>query len=59
MEAAVLSFLTFLIEHGDLVKALYDAIGGGASKSDILKAIRDSQIAATEVAVEADLGPRP
>jgi hypothetical protein len=56
---ALLPFLTFLVEHLDLVNALYEAILGGASKADMLAAIRASQLAAADAAVEADLGPRP
>jgi hypothetical protein len=57
--AAILPFLSFLIEHLDLVNALYEAILGGATKEDMLKAIRDGQIAVADAAVLADLGPRP
>lgn len=59
MGVAIASFLRFLLAHMDLVEAIYDAVDGGMSKDDILKAIRDAQIAATKAAVEADLGPRP
>lgn len=55
---ALLPFLTFLVEHLDLVHALYEALLGGATKADMLAAIRAAQLAAADAAVEADLGPR-
>ncbi len=59
MGPAFVSFLRFLIEHIDLVTAIYDAIDGGMSKEEVLAGIRKAQIAATDAAVEKDLGPRP
>jgi hypothetical protein len=56
---ALLPFLTFLVEHLDVVNALYEAILGGATKAEMLAAIRATQLAAADAAVEADLGPRP
>lgn len=59
MGVAIAAFLNFLTEHMDLVMAVYDAIDGGMQKDDILKAIRQAQIDATDAAVKADLGPKP
>jgi hypothetical protein len=59
MVAMIVPFLTFLLDHADLLNAIWEAVQGGATKEDILKAIRASQLAAADAAVEADLGPRP
>ena len=59
MGVAIAAFLAFLQEHMDLVMAVYDAVDGGMKKEDILKAIRQAQIDATDAAVKADLGPKP
>ena len=59
MGVAIAAFLAFLQQHMDLVMAVYDAVDGGMRKEDILKAIRQAQIDATDAAVQADLGPRP
>ena len=59
MVPLIAAFLTFLLEHADLVNAVWEALQGGATKAQILDAIRQSQIAAATAAVEADLGPRP
>lgn len=63
MVPVIAAFLTFLLEHADLVNAFMEAIAGAADpaakKAELLKAIRDGQIAATNAAVAADLGPRP
>ncbi len=58
MGAAITLFLEFLIEHMDLVTAIYDAIDGGMTKEQVLAGIRQAQIDAAKAAVEADLGPR-
>ena len=59
MVPLIATFLTFLLEHADLVNAVWEALQGGATKTQILDAIRQSQIAAATTAVEADLGLRP
>jgi hypothetical protein len=63
MGTMIVAFLTFLLEHSDLVLAFMEAVEGAADpaakKAELLKAIRDGQIAATNLAVAADLGPRP
>ena len=59
MGVVLLTFFQFMIEHHDLVNAIWEAVSGGATKADILKAIRQTQIDATNAAVAADLGPRP
>lgn len=59
MGVMIVTFLTFLLEHAELINAVWEAIQGGAQKKDVLAAIRQAQIDATNAAVEADLGPRP
>lgn len=59
MEAMLLSVGAFLVEHAELVNAVMEAIEGGATKEQVLKGIRASMVAAGDVAVEAELGPRP
>ncbi len=59
MGVAIAAFLAFLTEHMDLIMAVYDAVDGGTKKEDILKAIRQAQIDATDAAMKADLGPKP
>ncbi len=59
MGPMIAAFLTFLLTHADLVNAIWEALDSGTSKEALLKAIRESQIAASEAMVEADLGPRP
>ncbi len=59
MGPMIATFLTFLLEHADLVNAIWEAIDGGATKAEILAGIRQAQIDATKAAVAEDLGPRP
>jgi hypothetical protein len=63
MGVMITTFLTFLLEHADLVNALWEALDGAADpaarKAAILKAIRQAQVDATNAVVAADLGPRP
>jgi hypothetical protein len=53
---AIVPFLRFLIEHADIVGAVYDAIDGGLSKEEVLAGIKAAQVAAADAAVKADLG---
>lgn len=58
MGLVLLTFFQFMIEHHDLVDAVWVAVQGGATKVQILAAIRQTQIDATNTAVLEDLGPR-
>ena len=57
----MIPFLTllaqFLLEHGDLVNAVMEAVDGGAKKEDILKAIRASMVAASDEVMKQELKP--
>jgi hypothetical protein len=59
MGTMLLAVGEFLVTHYDLVNAIMMAIDGGATKEGILQAIRGAQVAASEAAAEAELGPRP
>ncbi len=50
---------TALISNPQSFVALIDAIEGGSTEAELVASIKATQIAATEAAVEADLGPRP
>ena len=54
MEAEL--FLTFLLKHWDIIKAVWYAIDGGLSKEEVLAGIKAAQVAAADAAVKADLG---
>ena len=56
MMALLVPFLTFMLDHADLINAIWEAVDGGASKSDILAGIKAAQVAAADAAVKADLG---
>ena len=47
--------LSFLIEHLSLITAIKEAIDSGASNDSLLKAIRESQIAASDAIMHAEL----
>lgn len=49
----------FLIEHGDMVEAMMQALAGGATKAQVLAGIRAGMVTAADAVVTADLGPRP
>jgi hypothetical protein len=49
----------FLIEHGDTILAIKDALSGGQTKAQLIATIRASMVAASDAAVEAELGARP
>lgn len=49
--------LVFLLDHIALITALKDAIDSGASNASLLKAIRESQIVASDAAMHAELDP--
>lgn len=63
MGTMIVSFLKFLLEHADLVDALWSALDGApdpaARKAALLAAIKQAQVEATVAAVTEDLGPRP
>ncbi len=48
--------LSFLAAHAVIIEAVMEAIGSGASKESILKAIRASMIEASDAAMKAELG---
>lgn len=45
----------FFIKHGDLINALFEAIEGGATKEELLKAIRASMVAASDAEMAREL----
>ncbi|MBA2684750.1 MAG: hypothetical protein H0U66_09690 [Gemmatimonadaceae bacterium] len=48
---------TFLLEHADLIDLVMKAIEGGASKDDLVKAVRASMVAASDVEMARELKP--
>lgn len=48
--------LQFLLEHAGLIDAIKDAIDAGTSKEDLLRVIRESQIAASDAAMKEEIG---
>ncbi len=59
MGTMIAAFLSFLLTHANLINAIWEAVDGGATNEQILKAIRSSMVAASDAVVEAELGPRP
>lgn len=55
MIPAISAFLTFLLEHTELLNALMEAIEGGADKDSLMKAIRASMVAAADEQMKAEL----
>ncbi len=47
----------FLLSHADLLNALMEAIEGGASKDELMKAIRASMVAASDEQMKRELKP--
>ncbi len=47
----------FLLKHGDLINAVMEAIEGGASKEEMMKAIRASMVAASDAEMRRELNP--
>jgi hypothetical protein len=47
----------FFLKHGELINALFEAIEGGATKEELLKAIRASMVAASDEEMKRELGP--
>jgi hypothetical protein len=47
---------TFLLQHADLVSAIKDAIDGGASKQELMKAIERAMVAASDAQMKKELG---
>lgn len=47
----------FLLEHGDIINAVMDAIQGGADKEQMMKAIRASMVAASDAEMKRELKP--
>ncbi len=45
---ALATIAAFLLEHADLIGELKDAIDGGATKEDLVKAIKSSMVAASD-----------
>jgi hypothetical protein len=54
--ALIVPFLKFLLEHADLLNEMWQAINGGLSKEDLLKAIKEAQIKAADAVVDEALG---
>ncbi len=48
---------TFFLEHGEIINALFEAIEGGATKEELLKAIRASMVAASDAEMKRELDP--
>ncbi len=46
---------TFLLEHADLIDLVMKAIEGGASKEDLVKAVRASMVAASDAEMRREL----
>lgn len=57
MITAIAAALEFLLKHIDLIEAIESAIESGASKESVLRAIRESQIAASDAAMHEALDP--
>jgi len=56
-ELAVLAKWTeFLLAHMDLIMMIKNAIDGGASKSEIVKAIEAGMVAASDAEMDRELG---
>lgn len=49
----------FLIDHGNIIKAIVEAFEGGSTEEQILAGIKGSMVVASDAVVEAELGPRP
>ncbi len=47
----------FLVEHLGLLEALKDAIDGGTSKEELMKAIKASMVAASDAEMHRELDP--
>ncbi|MEJ7812888.1 MAG: hypothetical protein WKG32_20910 [Gemmatimonadaceae bacterium] len=58
MTAFFLALGTFLLEHGELVNALMEAIEGGTTKEELMKAIRVSMVAASDEQMKRELSGR-
>lgn len=56
--AFFLALGTFLLEHGELVNALMEAIEGGTTKEELMKAIRVSMVAASDEQMKRELSGR-
>jgi len=46
----------FLLKHGELVNALMEAIEGGTTKEELMRAIRASMVAASDAEMKRELG---
>lgn len=57
MVTFMLALGEFLLKHGDLVSAVMEAIEGGASKEEMLKAIRASMVATSDADMKVELDP--
>ncbi len=57
MTAFLVAMGTFLLEHGELLNALMEAIDGGTTKEELLRAIRASMVAASDEQMKRELGP--
>ncbi len=55
MMTFMLALGEFLLKHADLVNAVMEAIEGGASKEEMLKAIRASMVAASDAEMQREL----
>lgn len=51
----MITVLMFLLEHADLIEALRDALKGGATREELLKTIRASQVAASDALMREEL----
>ena len=49
----------FLINHGNIIKAIVEAFEGGATSDQVLSAIKGSMVTASDAVVEAELGLHP
>ena len=48
----------FLLDHGNMIEAMMQALAGGGTEEQILAGIRAGMVTAADAAVLADLGPR-
>lgn len=53
---SIAEVVAFLATHTDLITAIYDAIAGGASKQDILAAVKKTMVAASDEQMKQELG---
>ena len=59
MIEALTTVAQFLLTHGELLDDIYQAIKSGkVSNEDLRKAVRDAMVAASDAAMQAELGDK-